>query len=559
MENKRRSLILLIIGIATIFMVVLGAAFAFLQTGGSNIGIGNVGSTTGTIDSLTLATEGEIALSINEENFGLNMGDKVATTTAMASLIANNTTNQADETYNIYLVINENTFLYTNGVENPEIMLSIKKNGSEYTNVQDLNLMTGINIEYPTDEEGSLKKETISGYDITTKSGLIKIAEEEKITANGLETVDNWEIRIIFRNLDLDQSSNGGKKLTAKLIIQKNPLATNIMDVCQSNSNLADCLVKLHNESEYVITKLLYHDQAEDYPGEINYELEAGDLSYRYSGASAEVNNYVCFGTDTCSGEDDSHLYRIIGAFKNSNDKYEVKLIKATEATATELGNQGANYSNKYYKWNGSSNLNVWKDSNLNTVNLNDYYLNTYLDTKWEEMIESHLWQVAGNDKDFIRDERNAFETYDYEVGNNKVTLSNLGKCAIDTLGTTCTIDEIVHNAKIGLMYLSDYMYAAKSLYWSYKGYISGSGHTTDYGATLNNDWLHIGDHDEHTLTRLYDSDHITHIMSIASDGHVSPQNTDDANRVRPTFYLKTSVKIVSGDGTINNPYIISE
>ena len=67
----------------------------------------------------------------------------------------------------------------------------------------------------------------------------------------------------------------------------------------------------------------------------------AGDNSYRFTGASDSVNNYVCFGSDetTCSVD---NLYRIIGVFDG-----RVKLIKADYATSILLGTDG-DYINKY-------------------------------------------------------------------------------------------------------------------------------------------------------------------------------------------------------------------
>ena len=64
---------------------------------------------------------------------------------------------------------------------------------------------------------------------------------------------------------------------------------------------------------------LYYHDGSGTYT---NADQEAGDNSYRYSGANP--NNYVCFGSDeeTCPND---NLYRIIGVFDG-----QVKLIKLT-------------------------------------------------------------------------------------------------------------------------------------------------------------------------------------------------------------------------------------
>ena len=64
-----------------------------------------------------------------------------------------------------------------------------------------------------------------------------------------------------------------------------------------------------------------------------NFILDAGDNSYRYTGANP--NNYVCFGSteSTCPNE---YLYRIIGVFDG-----QVKLIKADYTNSSMLGLDG--------------------------------------------------------------------------------------------------------------------------------------------------------------------------------------------------------------------------
>ena len=159
---------------------------------------------------------------------------------------------------------------------------------------------------------------------------------------------------------------------------------------------------------------LYYHDGKADYDGMENSNLEAEDDSYRYSGANP--NNYVCFGGDCSNNPNDpnyKNLYRIIGLFKNEdNGQYEMKIIKADGTTKEDLGENDAYSSNyggyeeyyrgkiynklAYYFYNNSdkehmtvennTNVNMWKESNLNTKNLNDTYYNS-LNSTYQKMI----------------------------------------------------------------------------------------------------------------------------------------------------------------------------
>ena len=146
----------------------------------------------------------------------------------------------------------------------------------------------------------------------------------------------------------------------------------------------------------------------------------AGDNSYRYAGANP--NNYVCFGSDTSPCPSDN-LYRIIEVFAN-----QVKLIKASN-----LGS---------YVWN-SNGTNTWTNSSLNTSILNGTYLNG-LESKWSNLISFYNWKINGMSSE------NGLSTpktvYNYEVGSNSSSTT--------------------YSAKIGLIYVSDYAFAASQNYW---------------------------------------------------------------------------------------------
>src|SRR5699024_6424151 len=102
--------------------------------------------------------------------------------------------------------------------------------------------------------------------------------------------------------------------------------------ICNTGTNLATCIKNQYTSQG--TNGIYYHTSS--------LANSAADNSYRYAGASEEVNNYVCFGStaSTCPSD---NLYRIIGVFGN-----QVKLIKNTS-----IGN---------YYWSGSSSnqSNTW-------------------------------------------------------------------------------------------------------------------------------------------------------------------------------------------------------
>ncbi len=231
----------------------------------------------------------------------------------------------------------------------------------------------------------------------------------------------------------------------------------------------------------------------------------AGDNSYRYSGANP--NNYVCFGSDAATCPSDN-LYRIIGVFGD-----EVKLIKNTS-----IGN---------YYWSGSSSnkSNTWSNSTLNTNTLNGSYLAGLDNNSWSSMITTHTWKVGGMttvDAFFYEAEH----AYNYEVGANSSSTT--------------------YPAKIGLMYVSDYGFAASNTYWS-----TGLG---QYFKITSNNWLYL-DSNELTISR--NSSRSDNVFPVIGGGVSEGNVYSTTYAVRPCFYLNTDVPYISGTGTESDPFRI--
>ena len=239
----------------------------------------------------------------------------------------------------------------------------------------------------------------------------------------------------------------------------------------------------------------------------------AGDNSYRYSGANP--NNYVCFGSDTSPCPSDN-LYRIIGVFGN-----EVKLIK--------------NSSIGEYEWHSTTPSNGWSFANLKST-LNGTFLSDLgsgnIGLAWSDLISSHEWQIG------------------------EVTLDNIytygAKTAFDaevTAYLNSTSWRESWTGKIGLMYVSDYYYAATNTYWTYPGYDSGR---QDYRQATGNNWLFYG---EEWTIRKTDKNIIIYINS---NGYISSSSAYGTSATRPCFYLNTNVIYYSGTGTESDPYRLS-
>ena len=523
MLEKKNIEKILIISVIAIFVVV-SATFAFFQSQLQGSEEGNINIISETTDRLNFDISDEINLNINQFNFGVDAGNLNRSATGTATLLANSSNKTANYTYYVYFKINSNDFVYTTNDSKPEIILTITNpSGQEVTSIEGLNYVTA------TGADGI----QVKGFDITTASGLFAVAENYAISSNSstTPTTQEWRFKATFINLDSDQQNNTGKNMDVKIIMQREEYKT-IASYIINDVYTAD------GENG-----LYYHDGVGSYT---NADQEAGDNSYRYSGANP--NNYVCFGSDAEACPDE-YLYRIIGVFDEDSDgEYNVKLIKADYTTSDMLGTDGRDYEGNYsydtsqykgsmdtstiasYMWNNDTSedeygLNNWSTSELNKISLNTNYIN-YLGSSWSSMVEDTTWYLGGTDngssKEFFYSERNTpGEGYD---GPRPINYKD----------------------KIGLMYPSDYGYAAYSDAWA-------EDLGSYYSLTIKqNNWLYMGLSEWTISLYIYDFNSVFWVgadASVLSDSSILPLS------VRPVFYLKSNISYVEGNGTKDSPF----
>lgn len=210
-------------------------------------------------------------------------------------------------------------------------------------------------------------------------------------------------------------------------------------------------------------------------------------------------------------------------------------------------------YDENYrYEWaqDGDDIVYSWERSKLNTVNLNVNFLKK-IGEKWANKISSSKWDVGGINNETAQ-YQNVSLVYDKEVGENKITGEYEFDCGVNVSDCVATTP---YEAKVGLMYLSDYMYAVSPKYWTY---VMSSSAEFKMSTAVNNNWLFMGLY-EWTITRIIDRfDNYNGVFRISSYGYGSSSSSADTGSIRPTFYLKESIKYVSGTGTYSDPYRIA-
>ena len=520
MDNKKIKIVS-IISIIALALTLVAATYAYFvaQTGeGAQT---DIKINANTVDAFTFEVGSALNLSLNQENFASGKGNQTGTTFAKAMLSANNKTNTATEHYYLYLNISNNTFTYSIDNNTPEILLSIKDgSNNEITSV------SGLTYKTVTDGKGA----SIKGFDITNKKGLITILNNREITTTSTKT-EEWNVTVTFVNYNSNQAGNAGKSFNAKLMIQKEEY-------------------KLPTLAEYVVSQytgtqgdngIYYHNSS--------LANGAGDNSYRYAGASESVNNFICFGSTTSPCPTDN-LYRIIGVFGENNHgvtgKQLVKLIKYDYATSNLLGTDGdyegtSAPKSTYYKgslskvdtyyWNYKATNNAsneWSTSLLNKINLNTNYLNN-IGTTWSNLIEDATWKVSGHSTSSVTPS----EMYTAEITN-----------------ATKTYGPSDGTSKIGLMYASDYGFAASPSAWT-ETLFDYDGNDANGTSIKTINWMYMG-HDEWTI--LPRSSNSLIVFYLFSSGYVDNGSASYGYGSRPVVYLKASVLFAGGLGTKDSP-----
>lgn len=557
-KDKKNNL-LIMCSAALFILMVIGATFAFFASDVSDGASSNVKVITRTTDSLMFEAGEDILIDVNSDSLGEGKGNIAMDTFARATLKSGSDTTIRDK-YNVYLQIDTNSLEYTTSDGLPELILQITDpTGAAYGD-DDIS-----NLTYVTAGVGDNQ---VQGFDITTTSGLVKIAENYIIEAAGGDTkVDNWIIKIIFINLDTDQIDNTGKMLDARMLIQKeeysNPdlyIATtydgspivpstfgataevdcfgnetsynyryNRLSIKSINAESAACNLKYTTPT----SRTYLNNKVISLVGNGEVYQEDG---YRYEGTY--LNNYVWFNNE---------LWRIIGVFGSENHGKNANLVKIIRARSLgglawdkDSGNNWpesslyALFNGPYYNQeDGNESGNCYM--NGDNVEGNCDYSSIGIDDMYRDMIENVTWYLGEMSSYVVLGDDTSGE---YKTTVTQYYLKERASGVATTTG------------HIGLMYVSDYLYSAAAstcdrtmLASSYQK-PACAGSSWIYGPGL--EWTIMSDsYNENYAYRIHDM------------GYISPNDTNMGREVRPTLYLKSSVFIIEGTGTMTDPFVI--
>ena len=301
---------------------------------------------------------------------------------------------------------------------------------------------------------------------------------------------------------------------------------------------------------------------------------------YRYQGSKDEViNNYICFGTsdkDTCKGNMDKYMYRIIGI---DEQNYELKLMKDIPLKEfkddTEITEFLFNYSENNsdyvnFSWEKSD---IYKRLNGKSVNDTEYsnifmdseYYDYLKDKKWQDIISPHEMLIGTIYERYIGSPEQA-----YQIEQGKALAEWLERiefkdyitddmnCNTYTTGSgregyDCTkYWNKKLTSKILLFNITDYYYSLT------ENGLNCEQHNSPSEKCFNS-WLF--DNQTYYLSMIYygssfgqDSHYILGYMPNRGLGGVAFYQSA---LIKPVFYLINTLD-VSGYGTIDNPYVIN-
>lgn len=210
MENKKNTILLTVIAVATLLVAVVGATFAYFTAQGGSASQADVVVNTGKAGSSSLGTFKAINIYADATNFAQGKGDQSGTSTGTVEWTAPTNVKggevaEADRTmcYTATLEITNNTFVKSaaNTTDAAELEFTAVKGSTTIIDKMDITT-TKTNVQIPT---------TAGGTDYTHKL----------VADAGVTVSDSWTLTVTLKNLGIDQNDNTGKNFEGAVKFDK--------------------------------------------------------------------------------------------------------------------------------------------------------------------------------------------------------------------------------------------------------------------------------------------------------------------------------------------------
>ncbi len=298
---------------------------------------------------------------------------------------------------------------------------------------------------------------------------------------------------------------------------------------------------------------------------------ETKDNNLRYIGSNP--NNYVSFNDE---------LWRIIGIMNNIDDGNGTKETRIKLIRNEPIGNYS--WDSSASSINGGYGINEWSQADTmklmnpghdsesiggslywnrgigtcyngqnNTTTSCDFSYSGLKETA-KILIGEAVWNTGANGTEISYNNILTSKFYELERSSNTGKICPGGDYCNDGVKRTTS-----WTGYIGLMYPSDY------------GYATSGGVTANRETCLNtvlyswggsgdckaNDWLYKSGTDQWTLSPLFASSHAGDVFRMYSSGSMSSSGACGDFALSPVLYLNSNVKIINGEGTESNPFVL--
>ncbi len=533
---KKKKLLIIVISIVLILSVI-GISYAVWTLNLTQTGENDIAST---CFNISFTEKDNISLQKSYPLYDKD-GKKL---TPYEFTITNNCDSSASYAVNLE-VLNTSTLTNNDAVK---VMFSKKEDNVE--NELKLNLLS--NYETVTKTLNNAK----SAFNLTT--GYLS-AKESKTYDLRLWLDEN----VTTETLNIQNTTFNSKVIVTASYIEGIPATTTIANLVSGASTSSTDVYTVPDKTSDSCTYTLAYEGT-------------SDNNLRYVGANP--CNYVKI---------DNEYWRIIGVMNNIDDGTGKKETRIKLIRDESIGS---------YSWDTSESsvndgfgVNEWSQADLmkllnpgyesESVGGSLYYNNSsgncYFDknngtkacdftttgtkTNLKNLVGNTLWHTGTKGTNDWTSASNGLAShfYSYERSNNKGKICTSGDYCNDTVTRTTT-----WQGKVGLMYPSDYGFATsggstnnrascleKELYnWN----------SSSYSDCKNNDWLYNSSNWQWTVSPYAYSSSATRVFNVTGTGVVRHSTANDAGLVRPSVYLKSSTTIVDGNGTLENPYVLS-
>jgi len=277
--------------------------------------------------------------------------------------------------------------------------------------------------------------------------------------------------------------------------------------------------ISVSDDSDFLLKNVVQNNA-----NEITHTSDS--ISYRYQGK--EPNNWVWFNNE---------LWRIIGYMPTcitsgcSTKENLVKIIRSESIGGL-----------KYHSSNSDA---KWGTTTLYTL-LNSYYYGK-LDGTGQSSCAG-TGQALCN-YEVIGISTSSTDYYNKMIESVYMTVGSTSQKMLSTILSTESNSITAEKIAIGMMYASDYGYAASG--------VTNTTNPENLGGYVDNNWLYSGLNEWTMTTSSYGAMFVSQEGSCLNGNVAGTYASSYGHIVRPAVYLDPSVYVIAGTGTEADPYIL--